>query len=402
MYLFMLGIRISSIWNEKARQWISGRKNWKSSIDKIPPKSGRRIWFHVASLGEFEQTKPVIERLKREEQIEIILTFFSPSGYNQNLSDSKTIVTYLPHDLPGYADYFISSIQPDMAVFVKYDLWPGYLKSLADHSIPAILISANWSPVGKLSSWSIPLTKKYLKNFKRIFFQREEHIPFFQLKGFKNIVKAGDTRIDRSMNLPLEKEQRLPEKIAMAPQFDLVAGSTWPADERMIIPVIEKLNLRTVIAPHDVSPANIKRLTKEFTVPFKLYSELHDSSIHENVLIIDTVGLLSVLYSVGSIAYVGGGFGNSIHNTLEPAAHSKPIVFGPHFTTFPEAVDMIGLECAWSVKNKEKFQEVLEKLSEEGVGKEAGEKAFEYLSGKAGATEIVTRYILESIPYSPR
>lgn len=404
MYLLVLGIRISSLWNYKSSQWIAGRKNWRDQLQKkIPSKSGPRIWFHVSSLGEFEQSRSVIEKLKIvRPDINIILSFFSASGYNLRRDYKYATVIYLPPDLPGNADFFLSTIKPDMAVFVKYDLWPGYLNALADLKIPSILISANWSPVGSTNSWSFPLTRKLLKGFKRIFFQSNEHLDYFSGKGFQNIVVAGDTRIDRSILLPAEVNDRLPKEVLINGTFDLVAGSTWPPDEELIIDAIEKLKLKTIIAPHDVTPMNIERLTKKFKFPYQLLSQMKDQPLQVDVLVIDSIGILSALYSVGNIAYVGGGFGKGIHNSLEPAAHSKPVMFGPKYHKFPEAVDMIAHQGAWSISDKTEFRKILEELRKPGKADEAGRKNSDYLRKKAGATDIVTNYILESIPYKQK
>jgi 3-deoxy-D-manno-octulosonic-acid transferase len=272
MYLFVLGIRISAIWNQKSQHWLSGRKNWDSDLKKIPLKNDFRIWFHVSSLGEFEQARPVIEKIKElRPGTEIILSFFSPSGFLQKHDYPFATVTYLPADLPGNAKKWIQMIDPDYAVFTKYDLWPGYLKALSDKKIPAILISANWIP-GGFNSWSNPLIKGFLKEFKMIFLQRKEHLTTIQNIGFPNTQVSGDTRIDRSLELPAEVEARIPEKLKAYGHFDLIAGSTWPDDEKILSDAIHHMSLKTIIAPHNVSADNIDRLIKSLKVP--LYQTL--------------------------------------------------------------------------------------------------------------------------------
>ncbi len=400
MYLFVLGIRISSIWNTKSRQWIQGRWNWLTKINQLPQKSEYRIWFHVASLGEFEQARPVIEKIKDVRPgTEIILTFFSPSGYELKKDYGFASVHYLPADLSGNATTWLNSVQPDLAVFVKYDLWPGYLQALSTLRIPSMLFSANWIPEKRLNSWSNPLTKQLLKKFKIIFLQRPTHLELFKSFGFNNIKVAGDTRIDRSLKLPLESSDRIPAELAALGKFDLVAGSTWPADEDILIEVIKTLDLKAIIAPHDVSDANINRLQKKIGVSSIRLSELSVNHHQTKIVIIDTIGLLSVLYSLGQIAYVGGGFGKGIHNTLEPMAHSKPVLFGPHFNKFPEAVDMIGLKGAWSIRSVPDLLSVINELRKPGQAEMSGLKCKHYLEQNSGATLIVTDYILKSIPY---
>lgn len=401
LYLFSLAVRISSLWDRKSFEWLEGRKNWKWSLKNIPKKENTRIWFHVASLGEFEQAKPVIETLKKERpELEIILSFFSPSGYNVRSHYQLAQVIYLPLDLPGNAEVFLDAIQPDLAVFVKYDLWPGYLKALEEKNIPAILISAFWAPNRRWSSGSIRLTKKYLRNFRHIFMQRKDHLQHFQQQGFSNLSVAGDTRIDRSLLLPFEIEKRLPKIFDEESTFDIIAGSTWSEDEDLLIPVIKEMNLRAIIVPHDVSLHHINKLVSKMTVPFKLYSNVEQDNIPYQVLIIDCIGLLSVLYSAGKIAYVGGGFGKGIHNILEPAAHKCPVIFGPAHERFPEAHDLIQIGAAWSITNKDQLKDSLQYLMADDNAMKSGEKAFNYLIANQGATEIVTDYILESIPYA--
>lgn len=394
----VLAIRISALWNQKSKQWIRGRKDLQSDLKKIPSKENSRIWFHVSSLGEFEQGKSVIEKIKNEKpETEIILSFFSPSGYLAKQHYAYATVIYLPPDLPGNARLFLQAIKPDLAVFVKYDLWPGYLKCLKEMNIPAVLISAYWSTDGKISSWSFPITRNLLKGFKRIFLQRSEHLDYFLKMGFKNLEIAGDTRIDRSLLLPEEVNQRIP-KIFKQRTFDIVAGSTWKEDEELIVHAIQKLKLKVIIAPHDVSSLNIERLVKTFSFPYQLLSQIKENDLLQDIVVIDSIGLLSVLYSIGNVAYVGGGFGNGIHNILEPASHRKPVIFGPAFRKFPEAIDMISTDGALSVRNKEEFLHAIKFLQNTGGTEKMGEKAFSYLEDHGGATEIVTQYILESIP----
>jgi len=399
MYFFVLGIRISAMWNPKSGQWLSGRKNWVSDLKKIPLKNDFRIWFHVSSLGEFEQARPVIEKIKElRSGTEIILSFFSPSGFLQKRDYPYATVLYLPADLPGNAKLWIQIIDPDFAVFTKYDLWPGYLKALSEKKIPAILISANWIP-GTISSWSNPLINGFLKEFKKIFLQRKDHLTAIQNLGFSNTQVSGDTRIDRSLELPAEVEVRLPEKLKVFGHFDLVAGSTWPDDEEILSEVIEQLNLKTILAPHDVSPDNIARLIKSLKVPCVRLSELKTFDEKIKIIIVDSIGLLSVLYAIGEIAYIGGGFGKGIHNSLEAMAHGKPIIFGPNFQKFPEAVDMVASQGAWSIRNKSELISVITQLRLPGKKEEAGRKNDLYIKEHAGATKIISDYILKSIPY---
>lgn len=400
MYLFVIGIRISTLWNHKSRLWIKSRKNWTSTIRQLPKKSDYRIWFHVSSLGEFEQARPVIEKIKQvRPSTEIILSFFSPSGYEIKRDYSFASVCYLPADIPGNAVKWLKVIQPDLAVFVKYDLWPGYLKALAEMKIPAMLISAHWIPGKKWSSWANPLTTNMLKNFKIIFLQQAEDFDLFTRMGFQNIQVAGDTRIDRCINLPKEVKSRIPLELIRYGMVDVVAGSTWPDDEGILIDAIKTLGYKAIIAPHDISKSNIDRLMNSLGNSAIKLSQLSPNTDQPSVIIVDNIGQLSVLYALGKTAYIGGGFGKGIHNSLEAMAHARPIVFGPHYHTFPEAVKMVELGGARAVNSKDELISAFKELAINGKAEQSGMICFNYIKEHSGATAIVTDYILKSIPY---
>lgn len=403
IYLMTAGIRISSLWNPKSKLWVNGRKYWKEDLKSVPPKKHRRIWFHVSSLGEFEQARPVIEKLKaHHEPIEVILTFFSPSGYLIRAGYPLATVRYLPVDLPGNASKWLEAIKPDIAVFVKYDLWPGYLHALEKRKIPTVLISAHWTPGGLLNSRNFPPTRTLLRNFSQIFLQQENHLAYFRKKGFENLSVAGDTRIDRCLELPAETDARLPSKLKESEPFDLVAGSTWAPDEKLIIEATLALNLRILLAPHDVSVHNVNRLIQSIPMPVVKLSELGNAPLTAAVVIVDSIGLLSVLYAKGKIAYVGGGFGAGIHNTLEPLAHNKPVLFGPTYSKFPEAVEMVRLKAARSITDAQELMNAIRFYSDTSHAEAAGKTANDYLARNAGASAMVTKYLMESIPYSAK
>jgi 3-deoxy-D-manno-octulosonic-acid transferase len=392
-----LGIRISAVWNPKAAQWITGRKNWKTQINALPKKQTVRIWFHVSSLGEFEQARPVIEELKKSKpETDIILTFFSPSGYAIRKNYALAKVYYLPIDLPGNATFWIKQVNPDLAVFVKYDLWPGYLLALIKHKIPFLLISAHFRP-GTLSSWSIPPTNYLLKKANAIFLQNEEWKDQLQRKGFHNIHVAGDTRIDRTLSLAKETRDGLPRQLHDLGPFDLVAGSTWKEDEELLIPVIEQLNLKVILAPHDVSETNVSRIMQNIPLPAIRISKITEANDKTRIIVVDNIGMLAYLYSLGKIAYIGGGFGKGIHNTLEPAAHHLPIIFGPKYSAFPEAIDMIRSGAAISIQDQIELKNAIGHFIKDN--QYFGNLAFSYLEKRKGATQIISAYIRESIPF---
>jgi 3-deoxy-D-manno-octulosonic-acid transferase len=397
MYFMMLGIRISTLWNPKSRLWISGRKNWKQSIKSISNKQNFRIWFHVSSLGEFEQARPVMEELKKTNpDIELILTFFSPSGYEIRKNYALAKVFYLPADLPGNARNWIAILKPDLAVFVKYDLWPGYLHSLIANHTPFLLIAAHFRP-GTLSSWSIPPTSFLLKKAKAIFLQDHHAVEELKDMGFTNIKVAGDTRIDRTLVIAQEAKERFPKLVLQFGTFDLVAGSTWEEDEDLLLPIIEKLKLKVIIAPHDIRESRIQSLMQRIRVPAARWSRITNLDDSIKVLVIDNIGQLAYLYGLGKMAYIGGGFGKGIHNILEPAAHQVPVIFGPRYHKFPEAEKLIQAEAARSISNASTLADAITLFSGE-QGKVAGEHAFSILQNNSGATPIITSYIRKFIP----
>ncbi len=396
----ILGIRISSLWNPKAARWWSGRKNWKNRVRTILEKQNFRIWFHVSSLGEFEQARPVMEDLKRSHpEIELILSFFSPSGYEIR-KDYALVneVLYLPADIPGNAEKWLSAIQPDFTVFVKYDLWPGYLRALVKHQIPFCLISAHFKS-RSFSSWSIPPTKSLLKKAGAIFLQEDSHVEVLKRKGFNNIRVAGDTRIDRTLEIARETASHLSGPLLQWGTFDLIAGSTWEQDESLLFPIIEKLKLKVILAPHEVSASRIARIIQNIHVPVIRLSDITDQDRDIQVVVVDSIGRLAYLYALGRMAYVGGGFGRGIHNILEPAAHHLPLIFGPHYQKFPEAVAMVKSAAARSVQDEAELLTAIRSFSGE-KGKEAGLLAQSYLEKNKGATQTITSYLRESIPFA--
>ncbi len=400
IYVMVFGIWFSSLWKTKSRLWIRGRRGWEKPIKALPNKSSTRIWFHVSSLGEFEQARPVIESIHAlAPGTEVVLSFFSPSGYEIRKNYPLAKVFYLPADLPGNARLWVKEVKPDLAVFVKYDLWPGYLRALVQAEIPFVLISALFKPGRRLQSWSTPPTIGLLKKSRQIFLQQEAYAEPLRRLGFHNIRVAGDTRLDRVLTLPEEARKQIPQRLREAGTFDLVAGSTWPEDEKRLIPAIEALGLRVIIAPHDIAEPNLERLINLLPAHAIRYSSMRSQDAGARIIVLDTIGMLSILYSLGDVAFVGGGFGRSIHNILEPAAHDKPVIFGPHFAKFPEATDLLELGGAFTIKTQEELLATLKALRGE-ASRRAGAVAGAYIRKNAGATERVTAYLLESIPFA--
>ncbi len=423
LFFYKIGIHIAAMFgNEKAKLWINGRKDifqkMQSSLKPITnnPKP-KTLWIHVASLGEFEQGRPIIEQLKKETpQYKIVLTFFSPSGYeirkNYAYADH---VFYLPLDSAKNAQQFLDLVKPDLAIFVKYEFWYHYLTELHRRQVPTLLVSAIFreKQFSGLNPYA-PILIRVLKTFKYIFVQDTPSVFLLKKQGLKQVTCAGDTRIDRVMAIAKEANQfPIIEKFVIdAPVF--IGGSTWQPDEEIIISLFSDAKFkdwRFIFAPHDISPKNIDRLEKLLPEKAIRYSEIKEKSqnvnpIHQSpipnpqsrILIIDNVGMLSSIYRYGRVAYIGGGFGTGIHNTLEPIAFDLPVIFGLKYKKFAEAISLIETGGAFSVADKEQFQQVMTDLLIEKNYDTASNAAKQYVLKNQGATEKIVAFISDLAP----
>ena len=361
-------IRLASPFNQKASQIREGRKRvFTELINKI--RHDRPIaWVHCASLGEFEQGRPLIEAIKKQHpNYQILLTFFSPSGYeirkNYELAD---YVFYLPVDNKSNARMLINLVNPEIVFFIKYEFWFHYIKELKKKNIPLYLVSAIFrenqlffqnSPWGK---WY----RKMLFDFEHFFVQDQQSVELLDSIGLKNATKAGDTRFDRVAAIARNGKVIPLVEIFKNNQQLLVAGSTWKPDEELLIEYIHAHPaIKFIIAPHETKRANIDRLINLLKTPVVCYTEATDETVKNyQVMIVDTIGLLSSIYQYADLAYIGGGFGVGIHNTLEAAIFGMPIVFGPNYLKFNEATAMVKLQVAFSVNNYQQLNTVLESL----------------------------------------
>lgn len=385
-------ISIAAKVNPKAKRWLKGRQH-----QQIPHFSDPVIWMHCSSLGEFEQGRPVLEAIRKQyTHYKIVLTFFSPSGYeirkNYPLADA---VVYLPLDGLKNAQHFIKTINPVLVIWVKYEYWYYYLSILKQKRVPVILISAIFrpnQPFFKEYGW---LWKKMLSCFTHVFVQNSQSKVLLQSIGFQNVSVSGDTRFDRVLDIlnnPIS-----PENICafIASHKVIVAGSTWEDDEALLIHFTKvHPEIKLIIAPHEITKQNLSAVKKKFNKAV-FYSELQKTGYNSNVLIIDNVGMLSHLYRYATIAYVGGGFNQSgIHNTLEAAVFGKPVIFGPVYEKFKEAKDLIEAGGAFSVNTALELETLfLRLLTEEHICLSAGESAEKYVATNGGATEKITAYI---------
>lgn len=394
LVLYALGIRVTSLFNEKARKWLRGRKDiFRQLADAMQGKDEQRIWVHCASLGEFEQGRPVIEAIKAQYPgYKIVLTFFSPSGYEIRKDyDGADYVFYLPMDGAGNAKRFIELVNPSLVIFVKYEFWYHYLNQLKRQDVPTVLISAAFRSSQPFFKGYCGLFRKILKSFAYIFVQDENSKQLLADIGITtNVAISGDTRYDRVVQIA-ENARRydLIERFKGDSKL-LIAGSTWPDDEMVLREALHILpdDWKMIIAPHEIDDKHIQQLDEMFQDTNTIYSQLPTTHTGHRVLIIDNIGMLSSLYRYGDIAFVGGGFQKGgIHNVLEPAVFGLPVFFGPEYDKFVEAKALVSRLYAFPISKKEHFNSLLRKLMEDDKRRLSMHKTIQaYIAGQAGAT----------------
>jgi 3-deoxy-D-manno-octulosonic-acid transferase len=409
IFFYELGIRIAALsGNQKAGQWIEGRKNIFSKLSKLPElprlpdgqgtSNSRLIWFHCSSLGEFEQGRPVIEKLKiKNEKLKIVLTFFSPSGYEvrKNYAGAD-FVCYLPLDTRRNAKRFIELVKPNEAYFVKYEYWHYYFHALKEKNIPLYIVSAIFRDDQVFFRWYGKFFRNMLKCVAHFFVQDESSLKKLNALGFSNATVTGDTRFDRVAEIAGNpKEFPLLEKFSSGKKM-IIAGSTWYKDEKIIYDLSRVLgtiyDLKIIIAPHDISENRIKEVENLFAENKAIrYSLANEQNVSDkNVMIIDSIGMLASLYRYGWITYVGGGFDNGIHNILEAAVYSKPVFFGPRHHKAAEAIALIKNGGAFSVIDAKQMIDTLEKFkNDESYYANSCEASRRFVSGSTGATKKI-------------
>jgi 3-deoxy-D-manno-octulosonic-acid transferase len=405
-FLYNLGIQfygwaiaVASLFNEKARLWRQGRKDVFTKLRKTFENIKEPVaWFHCSSLGEFEQGRPVIEAFRqRNPNYKILLTFFSPSGYEvRNNYEGADFVFYLPLDTPVNAKKFVEIVKPKFAVFVKYEFWYNYLGQLHKANVPVYLISAKFRPEQYFFKSYGDWFRKLLLVYKKIFVQDSESETLLKNIGAVNVIVAGDTRFDRVIAIAEQAREDDLVKSFKGNNKLWVCGSTWPEDEKLILQTFNEIKkvgekVRLVIVPHEIGESNISRITELFHNSTKYSAGVNSSS---EVLIVDKMGLLSSLYRYGDIAYVGGGFGKGIHNLPEAAVYGIPVLFGPHYHKFNEAYELIKYKGGASVSSAEKMNErVSHLLKDDAFRKACGQNARNYIYGARGATEKILQNI---------
>ncbi|MDP4262667.1 MAG: glycosyltransferase N-terminal domain-containing protein [Bacteroidota bacterium] len=406
--LFKSGIIVASLFNRKAKKWLKGRKNIFKKLAKAIPGNENIIWVHCASLGEFEQGRPLIERLRvQSPKHKILLTFFSPSGYEvQKDYKGADWVFYLPSDGPWHAKRFLKIVKPSLVIFVKYEFWYYYLKKIKYRHIPLILVSAFFHRDMAFFKWYGALQRKMLSRFAHLFVQNEESNSLMGEIGLAGITSiSGDTRFDRVIEIA-EKFQPIP----LIEQFIgdkkvIVAGSTWKEDEEVLQKTFATINgpaLKLIIAPHEINESHLNDLKKLFpgSVLFSQLTTDHSTpgSFRDTTcLIIDNIGMLSRLYHYGYIAFIGGGYKPlGVHNVLEAAVYGKPVLFGPFYEKYTEAVELIKKEGAICVKDDDELKKTIQRLLQDREKYTFHSKrSLDYVKENKGATEKIIQYIQE-------
>lgn len=396
--IYSLLIKFASLFNKKAKLRYNGVKYTFKILKNYNSK--KTIWFHCASVGEFEQGRPLIEKIKSEKpDYQVAISFFSPSGFelrkNFELAD---IVFYLPADTQKNAQKLIKLLKPEIVVFVKYEFWFWILKELKKQKIPTYLISGIFRKNQPFFKFYGNFYRKILLNFTHLFVQNNESKNLLESVNIKNVTITGDTRFDRVYEISKNIKSFPLIETFTKNSLVFIAGSTWKKDEEIIFSFINNNtneNFKFIIAPHEIKKENIKRiksLSKKRTI---LYSEANNENINDaKVLIINNVGMLSSLYSYCDIAYVGGGFGSGIHNTLEAAVFGIPIIFGNKYYKFEEAKELIKQKAAFSIKNQKEFNSILNDFVDNKAFREkSGRQAREHIKENIGATNQIMKYL---------
>ena len=394
-------LKIIALFSPKMKLFVEGRKAVFQTLENKIQATDRTIWFHAASLGEYEQGLPVIEAIKQQyPNHKIVVTFFSPSGYevrkNNNLAD---VTVYLPLDTISNAKQFLRIVHPEMAFFIKYEYWPNYLNELKKKQIKTYLISGILRENQAFFKWYGGFYRNALKTFDYFFVQNESSKTLLQSIGFNNVKVSGDTRFDRVVSI-LERDNSL-DFIAQfkADKTTIVIGSSWPKDEELLIDYINNSaeNVKFIIAPHNIKLEQIQELKKAITKKTILFSEKDTVDVSNySVFVIDTIGILTKIYSYADIAYVGGGFGNpGVHNILEPATFGVPVVIGPNYAHFAEATALVNMEGCISIQNQTQLNEVFDLLLQnEDERLEKGHICSTFVQMNKGATQAIMGYIL--------
>jgi 3-deoxy-D-manno-octulosonic-acid transferase len=399
IHLYALCIELASPFNKKARMTRIGQWFTNGILRKKIDRNADYIWFHAASLGEFEQGQPMIEKLKKNyPDYKILLTFFSPSGYEVRKNYAGVdVICYLPFDTPFKVKKFLSLANPKIAIFIKYEFWLNYLMELKKRDIEIYIISAIFRPNQLFFKWYGVWYRKALLCYKHIFVQDEASKRLLSQYNVNNVDVCGDTRFDRVIEI--QKQARLlPEIEAFTKngKLILILGSSWQEDEEIIIPHFNAhQEIKLIIAPHEIHTEHLVYIQSLIQRPAVRLSEAGTSCMEsKDCLIIDSFGLLSSIYRYGNVAYIGGGFGRGIHNTLEAAVYGIPVIFGPNYQKFKEARDLISCGGGYSIDNKDSYSKLMDKfLSNNQILAQVGNSAGNFVHQNTGATDRIIKMI---------
>lgn len=394
-------LKCASLFNEKIKKGVAGRSVTFSLLESKLNSTDKTLWFHCASLGEYEQGLPVFKALRNHYQShKIVLTFFSPSGYDiRKNSPIADAVAYLPADTKRNARRFLNTVNPELIVFVKYDIWPNFLNEAKRKNLRAILISASFRKNQPYFKFYGSELRKALFSFEHIFTQNKSSIKLLQSINYNHVTLSGDTRFDRVSDQLLQNNSLDFIESFKDNKLCVVAGSTWPEDENLFINYINSessKDIKFIIAPHNIKTNQIANLKEKLKTETVLFSEKEAKDLSKTqVFIADTIGLLSKIYSYADIAYVGGAYGNTgLHNTLEPAVFGVPIIIGKNHSKFPEANTMIENYGMFDVSNQQEFDTILNDLIlNQEKRMESGSKNSEYIKQNKGAVSVIMKYL---------
>ncbi|MCK4921267.1 MAG: 3-deoxy-D-manno-octulosonic acid transferase, partial [Bacteroidales bacterium] len=393
----------ASLFNTKAMRWLRGRRYlWKRLKEGID-KTKDLYWFHCSSLGEFEQGRPLIEEFRRRKpQAFILLTFFSPSGFELRKNyKGADLVSYLPLDTGLNAWRFINLVKPKAVYFIKYEFWYYFLRTLYKKKVPVYLVSAKFRNNQLFFKWYGAWYLKFLRFFEHFFVQDDNSSALLKNAGYANVTVSGDTRFDRVYQLSKIAKDYPGIELFRQNKKTIVAGSIWEKDEEILTQYINQCNkdYKFIIAPHEINSRKMYRLISEIDALVVRFTDEDKTFFPEaKVLLIDTIGHLSTVYKYGDVAYIGGGFGKGIHNILEPATYGLPIVFGPNFQKFAEAVDLIQLNSAYNIDDYPSLEIDLNRLLDDDELRQSCSKTISnYIKSRLGATEQIVNKSLKSI-----
>ena len=396
IFLYMLAVIVVSPFHKKAGAIVRGHIDTFKILREKIDRNARYVWFHAASLGEFEQGRPLIERFRREHpEYKILLTFFSPSGYEVRKNyEGADVICYLPFDTPGNVMSFFRLVRPEMAFFIKYEFWWNFLRACKHYNIPVYSISSIFRANKVFFKWYGKGYSAVLRLVDHFFVQDEESARLLStLHITDNVTIVGDTRFDRVLDIQAKsRELPLVETFGKEAKSIFVAGSSWPQDEELIIPYFNNHpQMKLILAPHVIDEAHLKHIESKLKRPFVRYTEANEDTVAQaDCLIINCFGLLSSIYRYGNLAYVGGGFGAGIHNVPEAAVYGIPVLFGPNNKGFREAQDLLRMGGCFEITGQPLFNALVDKLTgNPRLCAKKGALCRDYIKSNAGATETI-------------